>query len=1378
MAVVSENKCRECDAVILSGSPDDLCGKCLLSLGLESAKGGLNATALDVDSEVQAQAAGLAGSSIKPSLQTPGPINTEKPGDRIGRYKLREKIGEGGCGVVYVAEQEEPVRREVALKVIKLGMDTKAIVARFEAERQALAMMDHPNIAKVFDAGATETGRPYFVMELVRGTKITDYCDQNNLPTRARLDLFIQVCRAVQHAHQKGIIHRDLKPSNILVTLHDGAPAPKVIDFGIAKATEGRLTDLTIYTELNQFIGTPAYMSPEQVEMGGLDIDTRSDIYSLGVLLYELLTGKTPFDARELLCRGLDEMRRTIREKEPAQPSTRLGTMLEGELAATARQRASEAPKLIHAVRGDLDWIVMKALEKDRTRRYETANGMAMDIQRHLKNETVIARPPSATYRFQKLVRRNKLAVAAAAAVAGVLVLGIVVSTWQAIRATRAERTEIRSRKAAQTAEEGERLQARMARDQLLRLSVANGVRLENAGDLTGALLWFSQSLGLVQGDPDQERVHRLRYASVLQHCPKLIQVLSPTNGAVYAVFSPNGRSVLTINGDATVWDAATGKPITPAFQHAGSMPFNGAFSSDGTRVVVFGPVMNSARVYDARTGDPITPPLVNSNRLFHATFSPDGRRVVTGGWDTRALVWDAASGACVLPPLRHQGVVTQASFSPDNRRILTASFDSTARLWDAATGQELCPPLRHEAAVRNAVFSPDGRYVATASVDRTARLWDANTGKPVGQPLNHPNEVYHVSFNPDGRRLLTSEFDEARIWDLSTGEFLTFKSVAPKGLAGWIRYPLFSPNGKFLVSADSDHTARVYDALTVQPLTPPLPHNGPVIHAAFSPDSRNVVTASADGTARIWEISPSDTRAASSPFRSLVNRAAFSPDHRRFAMASGDGTARLVDALNGNPIGAVLRHDGAVLHICFSPDGQWLATGALDATLRVWDAATGRPFGSPMKQADWVTFACFSPDGRRICAVAGQQLRIWDPMTSQPTTKVMEHSGMIQYAAFSSGGRQLVSACSDGTARVWNAETGEAITPVFRHEQAVFHASFSPDARLVVTASCDRTARVWDAKTGELVMVPLSHDTAVQAAAFNSAGSHILTLTAEGVYSWDLPRENRPVEDLALQAAVLAGRRIDSTGSFSDLAPSESGEGWQRLLAKHSTRLYPPERMDSVEAGPGNAEAGNFLESLEFTRRAPERNEQARLFCIDLSAVVNLPLSAELPNMARGGSLPTLPQGRQKFGGTEFEIGPGVVQFACQYFQLMDREFPKQFPGLKVGRKCHTLHFLHAKRWGSEKEILASYLIHFANGLTWEIPVTSQNQGDVRYSGDEPEGAKGSIVAWTGTNSLGRVRLFQTSWENPLPEVEVENIDLVSAMTFYPAFLVAITVE
>jgi serine/threonine protein kinase/tetratricopeptide (TPR) repeat protein len=385
----------------------------------------------------------------------------EKTGDRIGRYKLLQQIGEGGCGVVYMAEQSEPVRRKVAVKVIKLGMDTKNVIARFEAERQALALMDHPNIAKVLDAGATEAGRPFFVMELVKGVRITEYCDQNNLATKARLKLFTQVCHAIQHAHQKGIIHRDIKPSNILVTMHDGVPVPKVIDFGIAKATTDQpLTDKTLFTAFEQFIGTPAYMSPEQAEMTGLDIDTRTDIYALGVLLYELLTGRTPFDPRELLASGLEAMRRTIREQEPDRPSTALSTMVAADLTDVAKHRQTEAPGLVHMLRGDLDWIVMKALEKDRTRRYETANGLAMDVQRHLSNEPVVARPPNSLYRFQKLVRRNKVAFIATSAVTVAVLVALALSTWLLVKETAARRRAV----AAEQAQERMRREADSAR--------------------------------------------------------------------------------------------------------------------------------------------------------------------------------------------------------------------------------------------------------------------------------------------------------------------------------------------------------------------------------------------------------------------------------------------------------------------------------------------------------------------------------------------------------------------------------------------------------------------------------------------------------------------------------------------------------------------------------------------------------------------------------------------------------------------------------------------------------------------------------------------------------------------------------------------------
>ncbi len=366
--------------------------------------------------------------SERPEFENKNSMAGEMVGMRIGRYRLLRQLGEGGCGVVYLAEQEEPVRRRVAFKLIKLGMDTKNVIARFDAERQALAMMDHPNIAKVLDGGATENGRPYFVLELVQGVKITEYCDREDLTASQRLKLFIQVCQAIQHAHQKGVIHRDIKPSNVLVTTHDGVPVPKVIDFGIAKAIEGRLMDDTNFTAEGQLVGTPAYMSPEQAEMSCLDVDTRSDIYSLGVMLYELLTGRTPFDQKELVQSGLDEMRRTLREKQPQRPSTMLTSLTNTDLALTAKHRQLEPPKLIKSLKGDLDWIVMKALEKERQRRYETANALAMDVRRYLNYEPVNARPPSQFYRLQKLIQRNKVICACGLVVALTLIAGLEVS--------------------------------------------------------------------------------------------------------------------------------------------------------------------------------------------------------------------------------------------------------------------------------------------------------------------------------------------------------------------------------------------------------------------------------------------------------------------------------------------------------------------------------------------------------------------------------------------------------------------------------------------------------------------------------------------------------------------------------------------------------------------------------------------------------------------------------------------------------------------------------------------------------------------------------------------------------------------------------------
>jgi serine/threonine protein kinase len=409
----------------------------------------------EVERLLRAQAA-IGSFHEAPRLAVPATADervSERPGTIIGQYKLLEQIGEGGFGIVFMAEQQEPIRRKVALKLLKPGMDTKQVIARFESERQALALMDHPNIARVLDAGATDSGRPYFVMELVRGVSITEFCDKNHLAPEARLKLFLDVCHAIQHAHHKGVIHRDIKPTNVLVTLHDGVPVVKVIDFGIAKAMVQKLTEQTLFTAYGQMIGTPAYMSPEQAEMSGLDIDTRSDVYALGVLLYELLTGTTPLEDRRLREAGYAELQRLIREEEPPRPSMRLSSR--GDSAtALAGKRGLDVRRLAQLLAGDLDWAVMKALEKDRTRRYDTPRNFAEDIERYLRREPIVARPPSTVYKVKKFAQRHQAAVLTASALAAALLGGAAVATWQAVVATRAKQDALAAAGAEKEAKE------------------------------------------------------------------------------------------------------------------------------------------------------------------------------------------------------------------------------------------------------------------------------------------------------------------------------------------------------------------------------------------------------------------------------------------------------------------------------------------------------------------------------------------------------------------------------------------------------------------------------------------------------------------------------------------------------------------------------------------------------------------------------------------------------------------------------------------------------------------------------------------------------------------------------------------------------------
>jgi WD40 repeat protein/serine/threonine protein kinase len=1020
----------------------------------------------------------------------------ERPGDQVGRYKLLQQIGEGGVGVVFMAEQGEPVRRRVALKVLKPGMDTKSVIARFESERQALALMDHPNIAKVLDAGSTATGRPYFVMELVRGIRITDYCDQNRLPTRERLALFIQVCQAIQHAHQKGIIHRDIKPSNILVTLHDGVPVPKVIDFGIAKAVDQRLTDKTFFTEFQSLMGTPAYMSPEQAEMSGLDIDTRTDIYSLGVLLYEMLSGKTPFDAQELLSSGLDGMRRTIREQEPSPPSTRFRTLPDAERTTTAQRQQAEPARLTRVLRGDLDWIVLKALEKDRTRRYATANDLAQDIRRYLENEPIIARPPSATYRFQKLVRRNKLAFAAAGAVAAALVIGLALSTWQFIeknaayrRTVHAEQEQSRLRVEAEEARSSAEAQARTAQRQAYAADmnlVQQALAANNLGRAQELLDRHRPSAKSEVRSPRSETNSTLNpqlstdlrgweWRYLWQQCQSdaLFTLCQLSNEVSALSVSHDGKWVAVGEyGDRgiSIWDLRARQEIARFRSGEGGEPF--AFSPTaplfafcvwdrpnrpGSR--------NSGghvRIWDA-VSRRIVADLPLSGAPSALAFSADGTKLLTAGGNTEFTIWNVADGSKQTSSTVSDAKESGGRLPWGSPMTVTRDFSLAAqalgggriRVVDLTSGQELWTAQVAEENVTALAFSPDGKRLASGAgfVESAVRVWDVASGREVARLEGHRTYVRALLFWPDGETLASASGDQTiHLWDVG--------SLGPSP-------PLAGPFGPKPVRSKSEfrHRPPQPRVTELRPYATLRGHRLEVWSLALCPDNTTLVSGCKDGSVCVWDTTTLRRDQAHVTLPVPVRAWTFLPDGQAILALDEQGrVARWqgVDFQHNQPL---LEPGTNAVAACFSADGQLLAAASREGSTRVWALQRGELLRDVATEEGRDLPVAFLSRSNHLVTQQprGGTFREWDVMTGREIRRWQLTAPSFPWkSAISPDGQWFAALNGEGVAQLRQLATGQD-TRLDLNLKQVTGATFSPDGRLFAVVSVLGVGQLWN---------------------------------------------------------------------------------------------------------------------------------------------------------------------------------------------------------------------------------------------------------------------------------------------------------------------------